>query len=273
MQFRLGKGKSRQRHSTVVQTSLRFPQLLWQQASLVEQRAIRLKHDTFSWFSPEDLQYFKLRWDKLIKEMTRVGINLDSLPDKNCFLQFISALKLYGHSTAVQMSCIVRGAEIDTNPDYNITKFYETLVSISIPQNTINAGGPQIKDATVLQARTISQQLKGTKGAGKKGKSGIESSSSSQLAKESAESNPHTKALVEKKAKEIGESAADIRKKIKCHNCSKAGHISTDCKKEKSGKPQKGKSKNKGEKVGSIISVSEVSDAVDDDDNDDDDDD
>ena len=51
---------------------------------------------------------------------------------------------------------------------------------------------------------------------------------------------------MEKKAKETGESAADIRKKIKCHNCGKAGHISsTDCKKEKSSKPQKGKSKNK----------------------------
>ncbi len=73
---------------------------------------------------------------------------------------------------------------------------------------------------------------------------------------ESSESNPHTKALVEKKAKETGESAADIRKKIKCHNFGKAGHISTDCKKEKSSKPQKGKSKNEGEKV-------EVSDAVD----------
>ena len=36
-----------------------------------------------------------------------------------------------------------------------------------------------------------------------------------------------------------------------------------DCKKEKTGKPQKGKSKNKGEKVGSIFSALEVSDAVD----------
>ena len=68
---------------------------------------------------------------------------------------------------------------------------------------------------------------------------------------------------MEKKAKETGESAAEIRKKIKCHNCGKAGHISTDCNKEKSGKPQKGKSKNKGEKVGSIFSANEVSDAVD----------
>jgi hypothetical protein len=82
----------------------------------------------------------------------------------------------------------------------------------------------------------------------------------------SSESNPHTKALVDRKVKETGESAAEIRKKINCHNCGKAGHISTDCKKEKTGKagkPQKGKSKNKGEKVGSIFSALEVSDAVD----------
>ena len=54
--------------------------------------------------------------------------------------------------------------------------------------------------------------------------------------RESAESYPHTKALVEKKTKETGASA-DILKKTKCHNCGKAGHISTDCKKEKSRKP------------------------------------
>ena len=74
-----------------------------------------------------------------------------------------------------------------------------------------------------LQARTIDQQLKGSKkGAGKKEKGGKDSSAS-QPVKESSDSNPHTKALVEKKAKETGESAADIRKKIKCHNCGKAG--------------------------------------------------
>ena len=67
---------------------------------LVEQRAIRLKHDTFIWKSPEDLQHFKLRWDKLLKELLRVGIDLVILPPKkNRFLQFVSALKLYGHST------------------------------------------------------------------------------------------------------------------------------------------------------------------------------
>lgn len=74
-------------------------------------------------------------------------------------------------------------------------------------------GAPQIKDATVLQARTISQQLKGAKGAGKKGNSDKESSLSSQTTKESAESNPHTKALVEKKAKETGKSAAERHKR------------------------------------------------------------
>jgi hypothetical protein len=236
-------------------------------ASLVEQTAIRLKHDTFIWISPEDLQHFKLRWEKLLKELLRVGIDLVMLPPKNRFLQFFSALKLYGHSTVVQMQCIVRTAEVDSNTDYDIPKFYEkSLISLSISQqHPVTTGAPQIKDATALQARTIGQQLKGSKkGAGKKGKGGKEITSSSQPAKESSESNYHTKALVEKKAKETGESAADIRKKIKCHNCSKAGHISTDCKKEKSSKPQKGKSKNKGEKVGSIFSaLDEVSDAVD----------
>ncbi len=234
----------------------------------MEQRSIRLRHDTFIWISPEDLQHFKLRWNKLVKELTRVGIDdLVMLPEKNRFLQFVSALKLYGHSTAVQMSCIVRASEVDTNPDYyDIPKYYETLISISISQHPVLAGAPHSKEttATALQARTISQQLKGSKGAGKKGKSGKESTSSSQPAKEFSESNPHTKALVEKKAEETGEeSAADIRKKIKCHNCGKAGHISTDCKKEKTRNPQKGKSKNKGEKVGSIFSALEVSDAVD----------
>jgi hypothetical protein len=228
-------------------------------ASLVEQTAIRLKHDTFIWISPEDLQHFKLRWDKLLlKELFRVGIDLVMLPPKNRFLQFVSALKLYGHSTVVQMQCIVRASEVDTNTDYDKPKFYDNLISLSISQHPVTTGAPQIKDATVLQARTICRQLKGSK-KGKGGKDG----SSSQPAKESSESNPHTKALVEKKAKETGESAADIRKKIKCHNCGKAGYISTDCKKEKSSKPQKGKTKNKGEKVGSVFSALEVSDAVD----------
>jgi hypothetical protein len=122
---------------------------------------------------------------------------------------------------------------------------------------------PQYKPGQkVSSLKALRAQARKEKAAGK------DSSSSSQHAKESAESNSNTKALVEKKAKETGESATDMRKKIKCHNCGKAGHISTDCKKkEKSGKSQKGyKSKNKGEKVGSIFSASEVSDAVDDDD-------
>ena len=43
------------------------------QASLLEQHAIRLKHDTFVWISPEDLQHFKLRWDKLLKGWNRLS--------------------------------------------------------------------------------------------------------------------------------------------------------------------------------------------------------
>ena len=151
------------------------------------------------------MQHFKLRWDKLLKELLRVGIDEVMLPPKNRFLQFVSTLKVYGHSTVVQMQCIVRTSEVDKNTDYNIPKFYDNLISLSISQHPVTTGAPQIKDATALQARTIGQQLKGSKkGAGKKGKSGKDSSSS-QPAKESSESNPHTKALVEKKAKETGE--------------------------------------------------------------------
>jgi hypothetical protein len=106
-------------------------------ASLVEQTAIRLKHDTFIWISPEDLQHFKLRWEKLIKELSRVGITEVLLPPKNRFLQFVTALKLYGHSTVVQMQCIVRASEVDTNNDYDIPKFYEYLVSLSISQHPV----------------------------------------------------------------------------------------------------------------------------------------
>ncbi len=76
------------------------------------------------------------------------------------------------------MQCIIRASEVDTNPDYDIPKFYETLVSISISQHPVLAGAPQIKDATTataFQARTIRQQHKGSKGVGKKGKSGKES--------------------------------------------------------------------------------------------------
>ena len=67
------------------------------------------------------------------------------------------------------MQCIVRASEVDTNTDYDIPKFYETLVSISISQHPVLAGAPHAKEvtATALQARTISQQLKGSKGRGK----------------------------------------------------------------------------------------------------------
>ena len=128
--------------------------------SLEEQRVVQIKHDTFFLISPEDLQHFKLRWDKMTKELARVGIDTVMLPEKNRFLQFTSALKTYGHSTVVQMSCIVRASEVDTNTDYdNIAKFYELLISLSISQHPVQTGAPQAKDATALQARTISQQL------------------------------------------------------------------------------------------------------------------
>jgi hypothetical protein len=68
------------------------------------------------------------------------------------------------------MQCIVRASEVNTNTDYDIPKFYETLVSISISQYPELVGVPHAKEstATALQARAISQQLKASKGAGKK---------------------------------------------------------------------------------------------------------
>ena len=81
------------------------------------------------------------------------------------------------------MQCsIVRASEVYTNTDYDIPKFYDNLVSLSISQHPVlTTGATQIKDATALQARTISQQLKSSKkGAGKKGKGGKESTSASR---------------------------------------------------------------------------------------------
>jgi len=92
-------------------------------ASLKEQNVVRLKHDTFVWINPEDLPQFKLRWDKLIKEILRVGITIVMLPEKNRFLQFATALSQFGHySIMVKQRCILRVSTIETDPDYDIHK-------------------------------------------------------------------------------------------------------------------------------------------------------
>ena len=209
-------------------------------ASLKEQNVVRLKHDTFVWINPEDLPQFKLRWDKLIKEILRVGITIVMLPEKNRFLQFATALSQFGHSVMVKQRCILRVSTIETDPDYDIDPFYTELVALNRAENPELNGVPQLKDPTVLAARTITQQLKGEKGGGKKGNSkkgkggGSGSSTSSETTKEStdsgANSNPNTKAYIERKAKETGKSAAEIRKNTKCNNCGKVGHIASDCK-------------------------------------------
>jgi len=72
-----------------------------QVASLKEQTDVRHKHDYFAWTSPEVLQHFKLRWDDLIKEAVRVGIDGD-LSDKSRFYHFSVALVKYGHSERVR---------------------------------------------------------------------------------------------------------------------------------------------------------------------------
>ena len=184
-------------------------------ASLKEQNVVRLKHDTFVWINPEDLPQFKLRWDKLIKEILRVGITIVMLPEKNRFLQFATALSQFGHSVMVKQRCILRVSTIETDPDYDIDPFYTVLVALNRAENPELNGVPQLKDPTVLAARTITQQLKGEKGGGKKGNSkkgkggGSGSSTSSETTnKEStdsgANSNPNTKAYIDRKVKETG---------------------------------------------------------------------
>ena len=101
-----------------------------QVASLREQKDVRHQHDFFMWISPEVLQQFKLRWDDMIKEAIRVGIDKDLTPT-NRFYHFTNALTKYGHSSLIRQQSMIKVAEIDVNPDYSIADFYEAIVRIS----------------------------------------------------------------------------------------------------------------------------------------------
>jgi hypothetical protein len=71
-------------------------------ASLQEQKSIRVKHDTFSWTSPEDLAQYKYRWDKLVKELDRVGIKDQQLPAKGTILRVCKCtevLRTFNHGS------------------------------------------------------------------------------------------------------------------------------------------------------------------------------
>ena len=100
-----------------------------QVASLKEQTDVRHKHDYFAWTSPGVLQHFKLRWDDLIKEAARVGIDGD-LTDKSRFYHFSVALVKYGHSDLVRRESAQRAAHIDVNPNYDIEAHYQTCIRL-----------------------------------------------------------------------------------------------------------------------------------------------
>jgi hypothetical protein len=80
-----------------------------QTAILKEQTDVRHKHDYFSRNSPEVLQHFKLRWDDMIKEAARVGID-GELSDKSRFYHFSFALVKYGLSDLVRRESAQRAA-------------------------------------------------------------------------------------------------------------------------------------------------------------------
>ena len=88
-----------------------------------EQTDVRHKHDYFAWIGPEVLQHFKLRWDDLIKEAARVGMDRD-LSDKSRFYHFSVALVKYGHSDLVRRESVQRAAHIDVNPNYDIADLH-----------------------------------------------------------------------------------------------------------------------------------------------------
>ena len=173
-------------------------------ASLKEQTDVRHKHDYFSWTSPELLSHFKLRWDDLIKEAKRVGIDAE-LSDKNRFYHFAIALVKYGHSDLVRRESAQRAAHIDVNTEYDIEDHYQTCIRHArVDTDASKAGTPNLREPDTALAATIGQQLKNPGRSGKgyvSDDSSADSGSTTGSSASSGNSNTVTQAYIERQKK------------------------------------------------------------------------
>ena len=194
-----------------------------QVASLKEQTDVRHKHDYFAWTSPEVLQHFKLRWDDMIKEAVRVGIE-GELSDKSRFYHFCYALVKYGHSDLVRRKSAQRASHIDVNPEYNIEDHYQRCIRLARIDTDTSTGTPNLREPDTALAATIGQQLKNP-GRGGKGyvsdDSSVDSGSTTSSSASSGNANTATQAYIEKQRKATGKSAKEIKACIECNKCGK----------------------------------------------------
>ncbi len=231
-----------------------------QVASLKEQADVRHKHDYFAWTSPEVLQHFKLRWDDLIKEAARVGIDGD-LTDKSRFYHFSVALVKYGHSDLVRRESAQRAAHVDVNPNYDIEAHYQTCIRLARIDTDTSTGSPNLREPGTALAATIGQQLKNPGRSGKgyvSDDSSIDLGSTTGSSASSGNANPVTQAYIEKQKKATGKSAKEIKSSVECNKCGKKGHIAPDCRSSggKERKQPRNRSKNTRNRAGSIFASS-----------------
>jgi hypothetical protein len=207
----------------------------------------------------------------MIKEAVRVGI--DGEPsDKSRFYHFCFALVKYGHSDLVRRESAQRATHIDVNPEYNIEDHYQKCIRLARIDTDTSTGTPNLRERDTALAATIGQQLKNP-GRGGKGfvsdDSSVDSESTTGSSAPSGNANTATQAYIERQKKATGKSAKEIKASIECNKCGKKGHIAPDCRSSggKKRKQPRNRSKNAGNRAGSIFasSLQTVEEAVDDD--------